>query len=614
VTSLPSRVAYWAVPQILLLILYWPGFTSWFQKDDFVMLGLRNLVTDGRSLLWTLFMPISQGTIRTLSERVYFIGLSSLFGLEPLPFRIVAFATQSASLALLASLTWKLTGSRAAGFCATVLWVTNSALGIPLSWTAVYYEILCGFFLLLSLWLLVRHHETGNRKYFVLQWITFLLGFLALELNVVYPALAAAYALCCARNLLSKTIPMFIVSALYMLVHTLAAPLPRSGPYALHWDIRIVSTLLTYVNWALGTGWMFVVRPEYTRFRWILAAVLIAGLGGFLVARVRRGEWVAALFPAWFVMVIAPLLPLRDHMMHEYLTVPFAGLAMLGGWALASSWRAGVTAKIVAALCVAIYVGTSIPMGQIETRSYHDRSFRYRDTLLQAGELHHADPKKIVLLSGVSGEQYWDVIQHGAFQLVGIEQTYIVPEAAVPNDPSLGAPNRLFFIDAPGSILAKDLAVVYDISGPTVRDITAEYRARHPADELSAHLDFGLGEPTSQIGPEWYPHETGFSWMPRRATAVLRGNSQAGVKLHLRGACPQAILAAGPLGVHVSVDSVALPVSWLRSEGDFELEWDLPQELARQPKLALAIELDRTFKAAGDTRELGLPVSWIEIR
>ncbi len=578
-----------------------------------MLLGLRNLL-DTRGLFSMLFMPLAQGTIRTLSERVYFIGLSSLFGLEPLPFRIIAFATQGASLVLLSSLTAKLTGSRAAGFCAAVLWIGNSALGISLSWTAVYYQILCAFSLLLSLWLFVRYHETGERKYFILQWISFLAGFLVLELNVVYPALAATYALCRARKLLFKTVPMFVVSALYMAIHTAVAPLPASGPYALHWNFSVVSTLLTYVNWAIGTGWMYVVNPEYARFRWILAAVLLAGLGGFLLTRLRRGEWVAALFPAWFVIVLSPLLPVRDHMMHEYLTAPVAGLAMLGGWALASAWRGGFPAKALAAIALAIYLGTSIPVGQINTRIYHDRSLRYRDTLLQAGELHRSDPKKMVLLSGVSGDQYWDMVQHHAFRLVGIDPTFIVPEAGVPNDPRLGAPDRRYFIDAPGALLAKDLAVVYDVSGATVRDITAEYRARHPADELSPQLDLGLGEPAAQIGPEWYPHETGFSWMPKRASAVLRGRTDAGAKLRVRGTCPQTAMAAGPLGVHVTVDNVALPVSWLRQEGDFELAWELPEELAARPKLALLIEVDHTFRATGDTRELGLPVSAIEIR
>src|SRR5712691_7589040 len=60
--------AFWAVPPLLALALYWPGLTAWFQKDDFVWLGLRDMVVSWRSFWWALFAPLAQGTIRTLSE------------------------------------------------------------------------------------------------------------------------------------------------------------------------------------------------------------------------------------------------------------------------------------------------------------------------------------------------------------------------------------------------------------------------------------------------------------------------------------------------------------------------------------------------------------------
>ena len=40
---------------------------------------------------------------------------------------------------------------------------------------------------------LLRYVESGNPRYNLCQWIAFLLGFGALETNIVYPALAAAY-------------------------------------------------------------------------------------------------------------------------------------------------------------------------------------------------------------------------------------------------------------------------------------------------------------------------------------------------------------------------------------------------------------------------------------
>src|SRR5438105_10667817 len=108
--------AYWAVPPLICLVLYWPGLMAWFQKDDFAWLGLRDLVHSWHDLWWALFAPLSQGTIRTLSERVFFMSFSTLFGLHALPFRIWVFITGVATLTILNVVCTKLTGSRAAGF------------------------------------------------------------------------------------------------------------------------------------------------------------------------------------------------------------------------------------------------------------------------------------------------------------------------------------------------------------------------------------------------------------------------------------------------------------------------------------------------------------------
>jgi len=76
-----------------------------------VWLGLGQLVHGPRDLVWALFAPLAQGTIRTLSER------------------------------------------------------------------AVYYELAWSFCLLLTFWLLLRYVESGDRRFFIAQCVTFVLGF-----------------------------------------------------------------------------------------------------------------------------------------------------------------------------------------------------------------------------------------------------------------------------------------------------------------------------------------------------------------------------------------------------------------------------------------------------
>src|SRR5258708_38524242 len=275
------------------------------------------------------------------------MSFSSVFGMNPLPYRCLAFLTYAASVVVLSAVCTRLTGSHAAGFWASVLWTVNSALAIPLSWTSVYYELLCSLFLLLSFWFLLRYAETGESRFYIAQLVIFVVGFGVLELNVVYPALAAVYALCCARGIINKILPLFAISAAFTLLHIIAAPLPASGPYQLHWDSSIISTLGTYWQWALGPN---VNQVQPSLLESALIAFLTLGLAVFLVSKLRHREWIAVFFPAWFLIVLAPLLPLRDHIPPEYLTIPLIGLAMWGGWALVSSWRAGTAGRIASGL------------------------------------------------------------------------------------------------------------------------------------------------------------------------------------------------------------------------------------------------------------------------
>src|SRR5437763_693393 len=123
---------WWAAPPLLCLILYWPCVTAWFRGDDFAWLGAGIYIRNFHDFLVAVFGPQAQGTIRPLSERVFFMLGFHLFGLDALPFHIAVFATQFANLALTASIGARLTGSRAAGLCAAVLWLANSSTGLPL--------------------------------------------------------------------------------------------------------------------------------------------------------------------------------------------------------------------------------------------------------------------------------------------------------------------------------------------------------------------------------------------------------------------------------------------------------------------------------------------------
>src|SRR3569623_2611829 len=104
--------ALWLLPILLLLWPHREAFHTWFLADDFAWLSLTHQIARRHDLLHELFAPAAQGTIRPWSERGFFILLESVFGLNPIPFRIAAFSAAAADALWVAWIVKRLTQSR----------------------------------------------------------------------------------------------------------------------------------------------------------------------------------------------------------------------------------------------------------------------------------------------------------------------------------------------------------------------------------------------------------------------------------------------------------------------------------------------------------------------
>jgi hypothetical protein len=600
--------AWWAAPLLLCLVLYWRGFTAWFRADDFAWLGTGIYIQNFHDLLVAVFGPQAQGTIRPLSERIFFMAGFGLFGLDALPFKIVVFATQFASLGLMASIGARLTGSRASGFVAAMLWIFNGSLIEPLGWTCVYNQVLCGFFLLLAFHFLLRWIETGRRRYEVLQWAAFLVGFGALELNLVYPALAGAYTLLVARKHFRRILPMFAVSAAYVLLHNVLAPVQRTGDYAMHFTGAVFRTLGKYWTWSIGPTFLY---SPFQLAPWVLPtgiAIVTLGLLAFSIARLREGSRLPLFFLAWYVAALAPVLPLRDHMTEYYVYIPIIGLCWLGGWAAVRAWRTAIP-------LIAIYAAMVLPEVIVASEWNHGITIRVRNLVEGVAGVHERYPNKAILLDGVDSELFWNGVLDKPFRLFGLDQIYLSPgsEKRIDSHPDLGDIQEYILpADVVANALKRDEIVVYDVRGSRLRNITQRYAAIPQQTTLPRRVDASSRLTSYLLGPEWYPSDGDHRWMPKRATLRIGG---PGRTLTLRGECPDVQLAQGPLSVTITVEGVALPSASIKpGETAFELSFPLPEALWSKPELNVAVEVARTFSPASDPRDLGIAFGVFEVR
>ncbi len=509
------------LPVLLLLALYWPGLTTWFYQDDFGWLSLRHDVHSAGDLTRAMFAPKAHGNMRPLGENAYWLGLGAIFGVAPLPFHICTFLTQSASLMLFGSIVRRLVAWTPGGLCAQILWLVNIGVAQAMGWSSIYNQVLSGFFFLLAFYFLLRRIETSGRGYEMAHWAAFVLGLGALEINVVYPALAALYVWFHARALLKRILPMFAVSAAAVLLHFYYAPPAHAGVYAPHVDAAIGATIWTYWRWVVGP------MPE-------IAAGVIAACAIVLTAwGLRRGESTALLGAAWFVFPLLPYLPLPEHKMDYYLAVPSIGIAMLGAYAIARMWKFGAAGRIATALVILVYTGTSVQAAWTATRWQHERGEKVEDLVLGVEEVHEAAKGKIILLDGIDSDLFWSGVADLPFRAKSIPGVYLAPgsEARIQAAPDLLSKYVLPQAIARRALAAK-AAVVYRFDSQMLHNETAHAGAMWTEDEPRF---VNIGDPVfgDYLGAGWREASNGFRRMDGAGTIRIGGPRNSAESLYV---------------------------------------------------------------------------------
>ena len=602
--------------------------------DDFAWLALSQRVNNFNDFLHMMFEPMAQGTIRPWSERGFFMLFRTLFDLDGLPYRICVFATMALNLVLITAITLRVTKSRLAAFLAPLFWTVNEALVTVMTWNSAYNQAQCATFLLGALLLFIRYAETGRRVFYFWTLAVFLLGFGSLEINVAFPAIALTYASCgleenllktARRKLALATVPLWIISLAYFFVHRAAAPFVANGPYGLHVDGRIVRTLLRYGKWSLiPSTWddMHYRHWESMVILWITASGILL----FLVASVLKGNRRPLIFAVWFLATLGPVVPLPDHISDYYLTIPTIGVAMLGAWAVAEGWGPAARGKFItpwkaaAVFGAAAYLFGMLPITRFASRWWFERSHVVKSVVLGVRAAKAAHPDKAILLDGITSEIYDDAIGHSPFVLLGLNDVYLVPQLrdTIHPEPDLADIDDTVLAPAPTlRALANEQVVVYSVAGDHLRNITRTYGVAAQLSltrEEPRRIDAGNSLFAYLLGPEWLPIETGFRWMPKRATLRLGGPRSQKDQLYLEGTCPLEQLRGGPVHLLVSVDGIPLKGKEIGDlESSFHRLFLLPPQLTGRSAVEVSIETDRTTRTPGQG-ELGLAFGKIAIR
>ncbi len=609
-------VPAWLPAAIASLAVYWPALGAWFYADDFAWLGLRRLATGLPGLGRALFEPMAQGTIRPLSERAFFLAFSSLFGWNAVPYHAWVLLTELATLPLLAAIARRLTGSAVAAWLAPLFWAVNTGLGRSMGWASAYNQVLCVFFLALAFWSLLKREETGQRRYAVLEWAAFLGGLGALETAAVYPLLVLVYLGWALPPV--RVLAQLAVSAAWIAFRLWAAP--ATTQYALHYDLGIFTTLWRYWADALGPARLPIFMGGLPRGAAMaataaLSAALLIALAG------QRRDRRALVGPAWMLLALAPVLPLREHRMDYYLTVPAAGLGLWGAAAFAGAIRRNRLWRCCAAACAAVYVSIGA-LGAHRGVCWVRAQTRDARVIVEgAAEARRRHPGGAIVLAGLSDEQYRNTFYNEPFPLLGLRDVYVGPDVAArvkktPGDKPL---SRFMIPEQPLlAALAGQEAWVYRAAPGRLQNVTAEYfaRGRGEWDGIEPRwVDVGNPWYSRQLDKGWYNIHLGHRWMGKRAGVRLGGPSGPGARLLVSGWCPAAQVRSGPLAIRFSLDVIPVGNITVREpDSVFEAAFPIPAVLNEKRSVIVTVEVERTYSAPPDARNLGVVFGIFEIR
>ena len=504
-----GAVLYWVFPAIPFLWLYHRGLWCWFYGDDFSLLLLAALPDKE---FWEAFFQLrAQGTFRPLSERLFFYFFHGWFGFDAFPYRVLVFATQIVNLWLLAAVTNRLTRNRLAGLSAASLWGVHHGLASNMTWTSAYNQVLCAFFLLLSFLLFLRFAESGRKRYYAAQWVTFAFGLGSLETMVVYPVVLIVYALMADKRRRLHAAAMLAGSIVFASLQLSAAPLAGEGVYQTDFGVT-----------SLAAGfWHYTQRALVADEPAGLAVAMALGAVAFAAYQARRGAVLGVFLLAWFAITLGPYLPLPDHRADYYLVLPSMGITMLAGWAVSLAFGRGSRSpfglsqpaaaenkqsrtpddrdrprplatmsaraplnvfRIGLALFIGSFVFASAVRADRAVSYFQPLSLAVKQLLSDTSRVRAENPRKTILLTNVPEMVFILSMAHDALRAVGVYEVYLTPDHQTSRWAHYAHPMDKYFLPASETLVAleRQTAVVYDASGPRLVDITAQYSKLAP--------------------------------------------------------------------------------------------------------------------------------------
>src|SRR3989344_801273 len=341
-----SRYSLLIVAVILSAIIFRESFTSYFFQDDWFSLKIAKIRTLDEFI--TFFIPRRDVIYyRPLGMQIPFFILQSLFGTNPLPFRLFAFLVHAGNILLVYQLIKKITGKILPANISAILYAISGV-----HYTVFYWSSTLSFFLgplfLFSSFYFYLISISGRKIFYFISLGLFSAALITNEMTAVLPLILLAYSLLVLRKFnLRQLTPFFLLPMILFAVRFLFYPPAISGYYSLGIGRETFYSLRNYLLWSLN--WPEEIQGQYYKFGllnpqfvrefalyviiFVLSTFVNLFLSFFSVSQLFKNKNSAFIRLFWFGIIwyligLIPIIFFRFHAFSYYLIISTVGLLL----------------------------------------------------------------------------------------------------------------------------------------------------------------------------------------------------------------------------------------------------------------------------------------------
>lgn len=267
------KYLYFFIP-LFGVLFYYPSFFYGFSQDDFIHINASRVSSVSGFL--NFFNPFYQFPdiffFRPLATQVYFFINESLFGSNPIPFRIESLLLHTANGIIFYLLILKFWQNKNIALISAVLYEISAIHFLSLFYISSFQQIARTFFILLSILLFIIASEKRSKKIFLGSSLSFAAALLSKETGIILPLLLPLIEvfrskqnfLTVLKKNLPFIIPFFLVAIFYLLIRSLGfQSIFNQGSYELSFSLgNFVQNIKWYILWGFGLPEILATYPN----------------------------------------------------------------------------------------------------------------------------------------------------------------------------------------------------------------------------------------------------------------------------------------------------------------------------------------------------------------